>query len=74
MVDGGLYEATVLSRDDVEIIKTDYIPYVLNYASKEYGNKIHLIDIVSLDHLAAYLTKYADWLNDRATFCLNELS
>lgn len=74
VVDGGLFEAVVHERDQVEVREADHIPYVFNYASKEYGNRAMLMDFVTVKHLPSYLEAYGLWLEERAAFCLQALS
>jgi hypothetical protein len=74
VVDGKLYDAGVQDDRSFEIQDVPYIPYTFSYNSKEYGSKRLLIDIVTLEHLPHYLKTYQAWIEERATYCLGELS
>lgn len=73
VLDGKLFAAEVRSREDIDLKQADHIPYIFNYASKEYGHRKMLVDIVTLDGLREYISKYDDWLRTRADFCLSRL-
>lgn len=74
VVDGKLYEATVTNCEDLKIEEASNIPYIFNYASKEYGYRRLLIEIVTLNHLCDYLRNYQKWIEEGTQYCLRELS
>ena len=74
VVDGKLYDAAVQEDRNFEIKEVAHVPYVFSYNAKEYGASRILIDIVTLDHLPRYLKRYQSWIDERAAYCLNELS
>ena len=74
VVDGKLYDAAVQEDRNFEIKDVAHVPYVFSYNAKEYGASRILIDIVTLDHLPRYLKRYQSWIDERAAYCLNELS
>jgi hypothetical protein len=74
VIDGGLYEATVDGAGAVTIEATTWVPYIFNFASKEYGYNKRLIDIVRLDSLPEYLSVYNEWIDERTTFCVDAIS
>lgn len=44
--------------DDVDFLPATRVPYIFNYASEEYGNRMMVMDLVTLDHLPVYLDEY----------------
>jgi hypothetical protein len=74
VLDGKLYDASVHDDQSFDINEVSHVPYVFSYNSKEYGSRRLLIDIVSLDHLTKYLERYKEWIVERASYCLTELS
>src|SRR5229473_3332743 len=74
VIDGKLFEARVSSGPEIDVNEVRWLPYTFNYASKEYGNRRFLVDVVTTGYLPAYLRRYQEWLEDRARFCLAELS
>ncbi len=47
---------------------------VYNYASEKYGYRKLLIDIVTLGKLQDYISGYERWAQERAQWCLEQLS
>lgn len=74
VLDGKLYDASVHDDRSFDLNEVAHVPYIFSYNSKEYGARRLLIDIVSLDHLAKYLERYKEWIVERASYCLTELS
>jgi hypothetical protein len=74
VLDGKLFTAHVHSRTRIDVEEAHHVPYIFNYASKEYGHRRMLIDIVTIDGLPNYVREYDKWLDERAEFCLSQLS
>ena len=73
VLDGKLYEASVRTRDDIDIVEVHWLPYIFNNASSQYGQaRSFLVDVVTLQYLPTYLDRYVRWLDERATFALGD--
>jgi hypothetical protein len=49
------------------------VQYIFNYASKEYVGRRMLVDIVTVEGLPSYISRYDKWLSERGEFCLSQL-
>jgi hypothetical protein len=74
VIDGKLFTANVQDRHNIKVQESEYVPYIFNYASKEYGNHRMLIDVVTVEGVPNYIGRYDKWLSDGAQFCLSQLS
>lgn len=60
VIDGKLFTANVQDRHNIDVQESECVPYIFNYASKEYGNRRMLIDVVTV---RAFLPIFADTTN-----------
>jgi hypothetical protein len=66
VIDGKLFTAEVRDRSNIEVQESQCVPYIFNYASKEYGYRKILIDVVTIEGLPDYIRRYDKWRSQNA--------
>lgn len=73
VIGGDLFEGRVDASGSCSVVKRDYIPCVVSYASEKYGYKTRIIDVITFNYLNEYLLRYHNWGMERSQFSLAHL-